>query len=260
MFRLQCFGYPRIEAADGASLDAIQGHPKRFAVLIYLACHDDRPVRRDSLIPLFWPEVDEWGARRSLRLTLDVLRRLVGDDTLTALEGGNLIVDPHRLGTDVRAFQLARSEERLGDALAIHHGPFLAGFSLPDSPEFSAWVERTRRALKDETLDVALRLAQRADANGDTYQAIGWWYRALELSPYDEYVLTSLVWALTRSGDRVGAHDAYLSFQRQLMGDLALEPSLTTRMAVGRALRVPGSAWAPLPPAQPRPRRVSQAH
>jgi DNA-binding SARP family transcriptional activator len=86
------------------------------------------------------------------------------------------------------------------------------------------------------------------------YQAVAWWTRALELSPYDEEVLSSLVWALVQSGNRGSASQVYRRFRNRMMDDLELEPSAKTRAAVDRALNttplvIPGSPVHP--PSEP---------
>jgi DNA-binding SARP family transcriptional activator len=68
MMTLRCFGYPSLEGPDGTSLDALQVHPKRFALLIYLACqHKALQYQREALLPVFWPDSTESQARNSLR-------------------------------------------------------------------------------------------------------------------------------------------------------------------------------------------------
>ena len=67
--------------ADGVSLEDVLRGPKRVALLAYLAIATPRgPQRRDSLVALLWPELDQERARAALRHTLYHLRRaLVAD-------------------------------------------------------------------------------------------------------------------------------------------------------------------------------------
>jgi DNA-binding SARP family transcriptional activator len=240
MMTLRCFGYPSLEGPDGTSLDALQKHPKRFAVLIYLACqHRALQCQRESLLPVFWPDSTESQARNSLRQSLHVLRGIVGDGIINGRDEGRLSVDNTRFRSDVEAFRAARTEERLQDALNIHSEDFLADFYVPGADPFMAWVDRTRRTLRERAGDCAHRLARSAEADRDAYQSVAWWNRALELSPYDEEVITSLVWALVQSGNRGSAGDIYQRFRDRMMADLDFEPSHTTQASVERAMLTP---------------------
>src|SRR6266567_1191841 len=83
MIRLHLLGALELAASDGRDLHPLVAQPKRLAVLAYLAA---RPagefVRRDTLLGVFWPELDQGAARRSLRQTLHVIRTHLGNDAL----------------------------------------------------------------------------------------------------------------------------------------------------------------------------------
>jgi DNA-binding SARP family transcriptional activator len=239
-YRLQCFGYPRLESQAGGVVDEVQAHPKPFALLIYLACHAHLPVlQREALLPVFWPEADESHARNSLRQTLHVLRRILGKGVLNGRRRGELKLEDHRIVSDVRIFRTACREGRLEEALALATGDFLSGFFVPRAGPFLAWVDEERRRLKAEGFDAATRLARNADVSGDLRSTIAWWQRALALSPHDEGALSNLVWALARSGNRGGALDAYKLFRQRMLEELDIEPSRRTEVAVRHALRGP---------------------
>jgi DNA-binding SARP family transcriptional activator len=161
---------------------------------------------------------------------------MLGGDFLSGRDGGRLSIDGRQLLCDLESFRLARKEGRFEDGLEVHAGDFLADFYVPDTGPFMEWVDRRRRALKEQATDCARRLARDAEADGDGYQAVGWWTRAVELSPYNEEAVTRLVWALTQSGNRGTASDVYRRFQDRMLDDLNLEPSQVTRASVARAL------------------------
>lgn len=252
MLRLLCFGYPRLEGPDGRNLEEFQSHPKPFAVLIYLACHSEvRVCQRDSLLPVFWPEADESHARNSLRQTLHVLRTLLGEDILQSGTGGEVRLDDDRLTSDVRLFCEAFERGSLADALALRAEPFLQDFFVSDATPFMDWADQRRRFLRLKAADAATRLARKADEDRYPDQAIAWWRRALELSPYDEGVMASLVWALARSGNGGDALAEYQRFRDRMERELQLQLSDTTRAAVDQALRIAGSARARSPRMRP---------
>ena len=129
---------------------------KAVAILAVLAT-DGRPYGREELAALLWPDADDASARGALRRTLSVLRGAVGPDVLrvdrqqVALVPSHYDVDVGRLET----LGASGNPADLATAAELARGPFMAGFTLRDSPEFDDWraaraasVERTvgRRA------------------------------------------------------------------------------------------------------------------
>ena len=113
---------------------------KAVAILALLAA-EGRAYAREELAALLWPDADAAGARGALRRTLSPLRAAVGD--------AGLEVDRTRVGladagvrSDVRDLERHAAAGTVDDLRAIAElarGPFLAGFSLRDSPEFDDW-------------------------------------------------------------------------------------------------------------------------
>src|SRR6266545_5141968 len=69
--------------AAGHELKSVLAQPKRVALLAYLAAATPRRLhRRDSLVALFWPELDQEHARAALRQALHGLRHALGDGVL----------------------------------------------------------------------------------------------------------------------------------------------------------------------------------
>src|SRR5882672_8872931 len=57
MIRLQLLGALGLTGGDGHEIRPVLAQPKRFALLAYLALAEPRGFRRrDTLLPLFWPD------------------------------------------------------------------------------------------------------------------------------------------------------------------------------------------------------------
>lgn len=87
MIDLTLLGLHAIRSSDGRDLGSLAAQPKRFALLAYLAIGSGGGGgsgfhRRDSLAAMFWPELDQFAARRALRNTLYHLREILGDDAI----------------------------------------------------------------------------------------------------------------------------------------------------------------------------------
>src|SRR5688500_3363752 len=100
MTELRTLGGLELRDADGRDLCA-RLQPKRLALLVYLAHVPRRFHRRDSLMALFWPELDPGGARNSLRQSLYELRRTLGKGVLTGRGYEDIAVADEFLWTDV---------------------------------------------------------------------------------------------------------------------------------------------------------------
>lgn len=78
MFRLRTLGGLFLER-DGRPLEGRATQRRRLALLAYLAAARDRPVRRDKIVALLWPERDEERGRHSLSQLVSALRRELGE-------------------------------------------------------------------------------------------------------------------------------------------------------------------------------------
>lgn len=181
MLELRTLGGVDLRVASGAELRAVVQQPKRFALLAYLAIgHAARFVRRDTLLGLFWPELDEEHARAALRRALYFLRKSVGDATLIGRGDEEVGVAAPALWCDVVAFREALKAADRVAALSLYQGSFLEGFYVAGAPEVGDWLDRERTRLRDQALDAARQLARQP--GGDIAR---WARRALELDEGD---------------------------------------------------------------------------
>lgn len=235
MLRLRLLGPLALEHEDGRPVRSVLAQPRRFALLAYLAAvHPPASRRRDTILGLFWPEVEAERARTNLRQALYQLRRSLGPGVVTG-KGSELVgVDPERLWCDAAAFSGALEEGRPEAALELCRGPFLEGFHLSGAPAFERWTEGERRRTRLEAARAAWELAERAEAAGDAPAVRRWGERALELTPYDEDALRRFLTVMARLDQPAAAVRAYETYVRRLAEDLELEPSGATRRLAER--------------------------
>ncbi|MBI4539589.1 MAG: hypothetical protein HY704_08805 [Gemmatimonadetes bacterium] len=231
MLRLQTFGTVALAGTDQPRARALVSQPKRLALLAYLAV-GGAVTRRDPLLAMFWPELDELRARRALRQTLFFLRRLLEPDTIISMGHGGVAVASQRLWCDAVAFRAALAGSQADRALALYHGDFLAGLHLSGSLEFQRWVDDTRQSFCRDAVRAASLLVERAETAGDPQAARRYARRAVQLAPYDEAGWRRLIRLLDRDGDRAAAIVAHDELARRLSEDLELEPSPETRALI----------------------------
>ena len=269
MVRLQLLGALGLTADDGHEIRPVLSQPKRFALLAYLALAEPRGFRRrDTLLPLFWPETAGEPARASLRRSLHFLRSHVGEGVIVTRGEEEIDVAADHLSCDARAFEEHLAAGREAEALALYHGDLLAGFFVSDAaPELDEWIDHTRRRYREAAFAAAERLADREDAAGRASTARFWSQRALDLQPLSEPALLRMLRLLDRAGERVEALQRYETFARRLKSELGVEPgpelrgvlqSLRERRPTPAALpsspaAVPTTPPSPSPHPQPRP-------
>src|SRR3989449_3091772 len=191
--------------ADGHELKSVLAQPKRVALLAYLAAATPRRLhRRDSLVALFWPELDQEHARAALRQALHGLRHALGEGVFVSRGDEDIGLDQDQIRCDVVEFERAAEAGRLADALDLYRGDLLEGFFIRGALDFEQWLEDERVRLKVVALRSATLLAER----GGLAESVQWGRRALRIAPLDEPTLRRLMQTLDRLGDRAGAREA----------------------------------------------------
>ena len=233
MTRLRTLGTLDLRAPDGRELRTVLAQPKRTALLVYLAVATPRGFhRRDALLGLFWPELDESRGRASLSTAVYNLRRALGPDVLVSRGDDEIGLAWDRFWCDAAAFEQALDAGELERALPIFEGELLPGFYLDDALEWERWLERERARLRERARSAAWTVAERADARDDAAAAAEWWRRALLLTPDDERAHRKLIALLDRRGDRAGALREHQHFAERLRAEYDTEPSAETRALV----------------------------
>src|SRR3989441_11596070 len=186
MIELRLLGRLSLTSADGRDVRALLGQPRRLALLASLAAATPRgPHRRDTLLALFWPELDQEHARAALRQSLHVLRSALGADAMVSRGDEEIGLDFERIWCDVAAFARAIDGGELGQALDLYRGNLLEGFFISDAPEFERWLESERARLAGAAARTARTPAQSCERRGDPSPPGPWARRAIELAPND---------------------------------------------------------------------------
>lgn len=253
MIRCRLFGPTELHTAEGVEIHQVLAQPKRLALLAYLtAAQPPGFHRRDTLLDLFWPDMDEPGARNALSKAVHHLRSALGTDALISRGEDALRLNPERFWSDVGAFDALMAKESYQEALSLHdRGGLLEGFHLSQAPAFDHWLDAERARLTKRARAAADALARRAEEAGDLHAAVAWVRRAAELSPHDEVALRRLVTLLDRCGNRAEAVAAYDAFSQRLAVDLEVQPAPETGTLIESVRRRlasrPGTDLTPVP-------------
>lgn len=232
---------------DGRQLTKLcQG--KMRALLAYLAAEATQAHTRQALAGLLWPERDEDHARQSLRQALTDLRAVLGDqdgpDALLTISRDTIVFNrgPHEL--DIAAFESPKPSSECPDeslrsrahcrhwhltAVQRYRGPFLAGLSVPDAPEFESWLALKRERFGRRASEMFGHLAACYEQSGQYAQALRYARTQLRVDPWHEEAHRQVIRLLAFGGSRNAAVAHYRRVRALLAEELGVEPEVRTR-------------------------------
>ena len=226
---------------------------------------------RERLLDLLWPDADSDAGAGNLSIALHRLRRVLQDSAsgesyvvaernlLVLRPAGKMPPPPDWLDADAFEDAARRSLEAADPAmcraaLALYSGDYLPGDLYED------WSVARREALHLRYLEVLLRLADLAGAQGEVAEAERSLRTVLGLDPCHEEAAARLMRLLAAAGRRTEALRAYQELAVTLTRELGASPSddletLRLQIMDRQAAPVDGSqspkARGPVPSDQP---------
>jgi DNA-binding SARP family transcriptional activator/TolB-like protein len=255
MIELRLLGLHGLRGSDGRELGVLPAQPKRFALLAYLAIGGgDGYHRRDSVAAMFWPDLDQFAARRALRNTLYHLREALGGDVIIGRGDDAIALDPGAITSDVARLRDAVNAGRYEDAVECYRGVLLEGMHFVNAGEaFEEWLARERLSLTTLVMSALDALVEREEQAGNTTAAARWAQRACGLSPDDERWLRRGISLLERDGETGGALRLFETYAQRLAAEFNATPTAETLALAerirgrGRPLTRSGTAPAEMP-------------
>lgn len=233
-FSLSLFGSIELRGPTGAATELLV-QSKAVALLAYLSVPSiGRFVRRDTLVGLLWPELDQARARKALRQTILAVRSVLGADAVIGRGDEELALSGDVVWCDAAAFTAAADAGMLAEALNLYRGDLMPGFHLVECVEFDRWLEQERSDARDRAAGAAWALAQGLEGDHKFSDAAGMARRAVRFSWFDERALRRALGMLERLGDRAGAARLYEEFRARLATDLEIAPSPETEQLIAR--------------------------
>jgi serine/threonine-protein kinase len=233
MVKLRLLGGTGLQGHSDEEVLPILSHPKRMAVLTYLAlAARGGYVRRDVLLGLFWENSDQGHARNALSQVLHVLRRELGAEVLRRRGKQEVGLDPKAFTCDVWQFRDALEAGGDNEALQEYGGELLPGFYVGEAGAFEHWLQEGREQLRELAAAAAWRTAHAQLEGGDLVAAERTAQRALGLVWSDETPVRGFIHALAAAGDRTAALNFFEKFRSRLLSELELEPTSQTLQLV----------------------------
>ena len=262
MIELRTLGALELVGPEPSAVGALVSQPKRLALLLYLAAATPPGFhRRDTLLSLFWPELDQPHARGALRNALSFLRPQLGVGAIVT-RGDEVALDRTAFWCDVSAFLACVESGAAEEALALYRGDLLEGFYVPDAPGFESWLEGQRNHLRGRAGEAAWALATIEEQGGNWASAAGYARRAVALSAEYEKPACRLIELLDRAGDRGAALQEYQALEARLAQELEVLPSPETLSLIDviRSRAIPRQGLKPpsSPPSSDTPKPAEE--
>jgi TolB-like protein/Tfp pilus assembly protein PilF len=221
--RLRVLGHFEIIAPDERSIDIPT--KKNRGLLAILALSPSARSTRERLCGLLWGDRTEDQARSSLRQSLAVLRKELGDHEQSILQTRDDVVGLQLKSLHVDAadfLRLAESPDResLRQAESFYRGELLQDTSIREAA-FEEWLAASRRHLADRAIAAFEKLARLE--TGQT--AIEVAKRLCDLDPLREASHRTLIAAFVAAGERGLALKQYETCRSILSKELDVLPS-----------------------------------
>lgn len=209
------------------------GEPRRFrskrtkALLGYLAAKR-RPVTRDALAALLWPDETRSTGKANLRRELHNLGNILPDcwetdrQTVRFLPGRHIRVDIY----DVLRLE---KNEKWVEAAELVRGDFLEGIYLDDNLEFETWLLGERERWRQRAERVLSKAVKAQQESGDEVEALRLARRLLQLVPWHEETHRTVMRLLALNGQRSSALKQFERCREVLKDELGVAVSAETR-------------------------------
>jgi DNA-binding SARP family transcriptional activator len=221
MLYIHLFGHLRL-FGDNQPLK-FSARPKVLPLWAYLLLNRAKPVPRDALAYLLWPDVLEDAARTNLRRHLYELRHVLPSApqnapwllSQTDTVQWNIEAD---YWLDVSEFErLSESPPHLAKAVALYTNDLLPQV-------YEDWIMYERERLRNMYFANLSKLVAQSRTEQDHHQAIAYAQDILSHDPLREDTARELMSLHYQIGDRAGALNVYRQFERCLQDELGVPP------------------------------------
>ena len=199
---------------------------KMEAMLYYLLVRGK--ATREELAGLLWSDMDEGTAKKNLRNTLYVMKKLLGDE-LIVTTGRSLLEINLDVVETVDVHQFHEDHENGAGFLATYKGVFLEGFSCREAALFEDWVAGQQEGYRESFVSKVTKHIVELMNKKQYHDAK---YSLQQLIKADEYN-ESAYRALMRIYEREGAYNkvmqTYAVLEKRLASELSIVPSEKTR-------------------------------
>lgn len=237
--RLYLLGGVALRGVDERRAAKVLAQSKLAALLAVLSlAPEGRLLRRDKLVGLLWPELDQPHARTALRKAIHAVRALLGAESLTTRGDEEIGLDAARVWCDASDLRASADAGRLQRVVDLYSDELMPGFYLAECTAFERWLDDERVAARERASAATWALAVQNEAEGQLTVAGSMAKKAVRFAWDDERVLRRTLTMLARIGDRAGALKLADEFVSRMRSELDASPAPETAALIA-TLRSP---------------------
>ncbi len=228
---------------------------KAIALLARLAV-ESKPLGREALAALLWPDYPRQSSFAYLRRTVWELNQMLGEGWIKAERDSVTLDRSQQPWIDVEVFQQAFSAGQAGaieQAIGLVRGDFLQGLLIADTPTFEDWQSQQSEYFRRQYGQALEKLTAALEQSGSYERALLYARRWLALDPLDEAACRAVMRQMAGLGDRAATVRQYQAAVQALQSELGVAPQPETTALYQAILQGEASA------AQPEPVRVAPA-
>jgi DNA-binding SARP family transcriptional activator len=217
--------------------------PNRRAksVFKYLLLHEGRPIPREQLMEMFWPDSSPSAARNSMNVAIHGLRRFLsrpgqGGGHIRFRDGAYLLDPNLDLWLDLTEFERQIVEGRRREDCGDHAGSLhaleaaeaLYSGSLFEDDPYEDWTAAPRRAVEDRYIELLGMLAERYWARRNDEALVRVSRKIIAVQPASEIAHRQLMGCYARLGRRHLALRQFQDCASALFSELDVTPAPET--------------------------------
>jgi two-component SAPR family response regulator len=225
---VKCFGCFSV-TTDTKTTSVIRWKTSKAEELFALLLHyQGRSRPRESLIDTLWPELEPEKSANLFRVTCTYLRSALaekGFPDILRREADGYRINTNMINCDLfKLRQLNRAVaaldlNELEEASELYAGEYLESKSYD-------WARETRTKTESDFKKIQYRLADEYLKRGNNDKAAEVLERTLTVDPCDEEAVMRLVDLKLKDGDHMAAKKAYRNYEKILMEQFGIEPSV----------------------------------
>lgn len=235
--RIRCLGPFQIFRGEELLDERCCPRRKSKIILKFLALRLGQKVPKDVIVDLLWPDLPAEKAANAFYVTLYALRKMLNtgltrEIEYVAVRDGMIYLDAELVEeVDVEAFNCAytlafRRRETEPEAAVIHlkEARRLYRGDLLDEDAYDVWLVPAREKLRQQYQKVLVALAENAEGNGRSAEALELWQEVVEREPLHETGQGEVIRLLLLQGRRAAARRQFLKYRLLLKKEVGTEP------------------------------------
>lgn len=247
--KIKLLGYFKVEL-DGKDITQDFRTEKERALFAYIVKESTRPINRDFLAEMLWPERSTQKSRTNMRQALYGIRKVINDqdadrpfillldDSIQFNWNADYYLDTEEITGLLQSFQTHSHEdlnkcetclEKLQRGIDLYQGHFFEDMYQIDSLDYMEWLYSNRERYFRFVLTALHNVSQMFESQGNLDRALQFTEQLVALEPLDENSHRQLMELLFKSGQRSAALEQFLSCKDILEKELNVAPSEETQ-------------------------------